>query len=110
MSPGFDAWRRGCRGNFAQFEEMYEQKRTEVNKSAEKFEKEMKAAKRSGNKANQVGPACAHPPARLPIRLPDALLAAQLCESALHTLRFDFDFRGTGKVGPKTLKAICVKP
>lgn len=33
---------------------MYEQKRTEVNKSAEKFEKEMKAAKRSGNKANQV--------------------------------------------------------
>ena len=33
---------------------MYEQKRTEVNKSAEKFEKEMRAAKRSGNKANQV--------------------------------------------------------
>lgn len=33
---------------------MYEQKRTEVNKSAEKFEKEMKAAKRSGNRANQV--------------------------------------------------------
>ena len=33
---------------------MYEQKRTEVNKAAEKYEKAMKAAKRSGNKANQV--------------------------------------------------------
>ena len=42
------------RGNFAQFEEMYEQKRKEVNKVAEKFEKQMKAAKRSGNKVNQV--------------------------------------------------------
>ena len=46
------------RGNFAQFEEMYEQKRTEVNKAAEKYEKAIKAAKRSGNKANQV---LAHP-------------------------------------------------
>lgn len=44
-----------CRGNFEQFEEMYEQKRTEVNKAAEKYEKQIKAAKRSGNKANQVG-------------------------------------------------------
>jgi len=33
---------------------MYEQKRTEVNKAAEKYEKAIKAAKRSGNKANQV--------------------------------------------------------
>mmetsp|Transcript_17779 Transcript_17779/g.53537 ORF Transcript_17779/g.53537 Transcript_17779/m.53537 type:complete len:803 (+) Transcript_17779:248-2656(+) len=41
------------RGNFAQFEEMYEQKRTEVNKAADKYEKQIKAAKRSGNKANQ---------------------------------------------------------
>ncbi|EIE25084.1 P-loop containing nucleoside triphosphate hydrolase protein [Coccomyxa subellipsoidea C-169] len=41
------------RGNFAQFEEMYEQKRKEVNKAAEKFEKQLKAAKRSGSKANQ---------------------------------------------------------
>ncbi len=35
---------------------MYEQKRTEVNKAAEKYEKQIKAAKRSGNKANQVLP------------------------------------------------------
>jgi len=41
------------RGNFAQFEEMYQQKRTEVNKAAEKFEKQLKAAKRSGNRVNQ---------------------------------------------------------
>ena len=41
------------RGNFVQFEDMYQQKRTEVNKAAEKYEKQMKAAKRSGNKANQ---------------------------------------------------------
>ncbi len=33
---------------------MYEQKRTEVNKAADKYEKQIKAAKRSGNKANQV--------------------------------------------------------
>ena len=32
---------------------MYEQKRTEVNKAAEKFEKQLKAAKRSGSKATQ---------------------------------------------------------
>jgi hypothetical protein len=36
-----------------QFEEMYEQKRKEVNKAAEKFEKQLKAAKRSGSKATQ---------------------------------------------------------
>ena len=41
------------RGNFAQFEEMYQQKRQEVNKAAEKFEKQLKAAKRSGNRVNQ---------------------------------------------------------
>ena len=35
-----------------QFEEMYEQKRKEVNKAAEKFEKQLKAAKKSGSKAN----------------------------------------------------------
>eukprot|EP00775_Hariotina_reticulata_P013703 gene13703-13825_t len=36
------------RGNFAQFEEMYEQKRREVNKVFEKYEKQLKAAKSSG--------------------------------------------------------------
>ncbi|WIA09051.1 hypothetical protein OEZ85_008465 [Tetradesmus obliquus] len=36
------------RGNFAQFEEMYEQKRREVNKAYEKYEKQLKAAKSSG--------------------------------------------------------------
>ncbi|KAK9798586.1 hypothetical protein WJX73_004190 [Symbiochloris irregularis] len=41
------------RGNFVQFEDMYEQKRAEANKVAEKFEKQMKAAKKSGSKANQ---------------------------------------------------------
>jgi len=43
------------RGNFAQFEEMYEQKRREVNKAFEKYEKQMRAAKQSGknSKANQ---------------------------------------------------------
>lgn len=30
------------RGNFSQFEEMYEQKRSQVNKAAEKVEKQMK--------------------------------------------------------------------
>ncbi|GAB4823496.1 hypothetical protein N2152v2_010542 [Parachlorella kessleri] len=40
------------RGNFAQFEEMYEQRRREVNKEFEKYQKQMKAAKRSGSKAN----------------------------------------------------------
>ena len=43
----------GYRGNFAQFEDMYEQKRKEVNKVADKFEKQMKAAKKSGSKASQ---------------------------------------------------------
>lgn len=40
------------RGNFAQFEEMYEQRRREVNKEFEKYQKQLKAAKRSGSKAN----------------------------------------------------------
>lgn len=45
----------GYKGNFAQFEEMYEQKRREVNKAFEKYEKQLKAAKQSGKnaKANQ---------------------------------------------------------
>ncbi|GIL68036.1 hypothetical protein Vafri_21320 [Volvox africanus] len=38
------------RGNFAQFEEMYEQKRREVNKAYEKYEKQLKAAKSGGGK------------------------------------------------------------
>ncbi|PNH00025.1 ABC transporter F family member 4 [Tetrabaena socialis] len=38
------------RGNFAQFEEMYEQKRREVNKAFEKYEKQIKAAKSGGGK------------------------------------------------------------
>ena len=40
------------RGNFAQFEEMYEQRRREVNKEFEKYQKQIKAAKKSGSKAN----------------------------------------------------------
>ena len=43
LQPGMDE---------LQFEEMYEQKRKEVNKAAEKFEKQLKAAKKSGSKAN----------------------------------------------------------
>lgn len=39
------------KGNFAQFEEMYEQKRREVNKTFEKYEKQLKAAKQSGKNA-----------------------------------------------------------
>jgi ATP-binding cassette subfamily F protein 1 len=39
------------RGNFAQFEEMYEQRRREVNKEFEKYQKQLKAAKKSGSKA-----------------------------------------------------------
>eukprot|EP00798_Chlamydomonas_sp_ICE-L_P029146 gene29146-32366_t len=39
------------KGNFAQFEEMYEQKRREANKSFDKFEKQLKAAKMSGRDA-----------------------------------------------------------
>jgi ATP-binding cassette subfamily F protein 1 len=38
------------RGNFESFEDMYEQKRREMNKEFEKFEKQMKAAKKSGSK------------------------------------------------------------
>ena len=41
------------RGNFEQFEEMYEQKRREVNNAADKYDKAMKAAKRSGGRAAQ---------------------------------------------------------
>ncbi|XP_024385022.1 ABC transporter F family member 4 [Physcomitrium patens] len=41
------------KGNFAAFEEMYEQKRRESNKKYEVFEKQLKAAKRSGSKAQQ---------------------------------------------------------
>jgi ATP-binding cassette, subfamily F, member 1 len=40
------------RGNFAQFEEMYEQRRREVNKEFDKYQKQLKAAKKSGSKAN----------------------------------------------------------
>jgi len=40
------------RGNFAQFEDMYEQRRREMNKEFEKYQKQMKAAKKSGSKAN----------------------------------------------------------
>ena len=34
-----------------QFEEMYEQRRREVNKEFEKYQKQLKAAKKSGSKA-----------------------------------------------------------
>ncbi len=53
-----------CVADGMQFEEMYEQKRKEVNKAAEKFEKQLKAAKRSGNKANtdKVLPNCSFAP------------------------------------------------
>jgi ATP-binding cassette subfamily F protein 1 len=39
------------RGNFAMFEEMYEQRRTEANKAFEKYEKQLKVAKASSSKA-----------------------------------------------------------
>ena len=39
------------RGSFAQFEEMYEQRRREANKAFEKYEKQLKAAKASSSKA-----------------------------------------------------------
>jgi ABC-type Mn2+/Zn2+ transport system ATPase subunit len=42
------------RGNFAQFEEMYEQKRREVNKAFDKYEKQLKAAKSSGKSSKQA--------------------------------------------------------
>ncbi|GBG86757.1 hypothetical protein CBR_g42041 [Chara braunii] len=41
------------RGNFDNFEEMYEQKRREMNKTYEKFTKQMKAAKQSGSRVTQ---------------------------------------------------------
>ncbi|KAG6547312.1 hypothetical protein Mapa_011249 [Marchantia paleacea] len=41
------------KGNFGAFEEMYEQKRRENNKKFEIYEKQLKAAKRSGSKAQQ---------------------------------------------------------
>lgn len=43
------------KGNFAQFEEMYEQKRREVNKAFDKYEKQLKAAKSSGKNAKVRG-------------------------------------------------------
>ncbi|KAL3696683.1 hypothetical protein R1sor_010759 [Riccia sorocarpa] len=41
------------KGNFESFEKMYEQKRTENNKKYETYEKQLKAAKRSGSRAQQ---------------------------------------------------------
>ncbi|KNA10735.1 hypothetical protein SOVF_141680 [Spinacia oleracea] len=41
------------RGNFDDFESGYEQRRKEINKKYEVYEKQMKAAKRSGNQAQQ---------------------------------------------------------
>lgn len=41
------------RGNFDDFESGYEQRRKEMNKKFEVYEKQMKAAKRSGNQAQQ---------------------------------------------------------
>ncbi|KAK2080085.1 hypothetical protein QBZ16_002481 [Prototheca wickerhamii] len=40
------------RGNFAQFEEMYDQRRREVNKEFDRYQKQLRAAKRSGSKAS----------------------------------------------------------
>ncbi|GBF96295.1 ABC transporter F family member [Raphidocelis subcapitata] len=50
------------RGNFAQFEEMYEQKRREVNKAFDRYEKQLKAAKAKGqsNKQSQEKVGRAH--------------------------------------------------
>uniref|UniRef100_A0A7S3QXV4 ABC transporter domain-containing protein n=1 Tax=Dunaliella tertiolecta TaxID=3047 RepID=A0A7S3QXV4_DUNTE len=42
------------KGNFAQFDEMYEQRRREANKAYEKFEKQMKAAKSGGGKDSKA--------------------------------------------------------
>ena len=39
------------RGSFAQFEEMYEQRRPQANKAFEKYEKQLKAAKATSSKA-----------------------------------------------------------
>jgi ATP-binding cassette subfamily F protein 1 len=41
------------RGNFADFESGYEQKRNEMNRKFEAYEKQMKAARKSGSKAAQ---------------------------------------------------------
>ena len=41
------------KGNFAQFEEMYDQRRREVNKAYEKYEKQLRAAKTSGKDAKK---------------------------------------------------------
>ncbi|XP_057450919.1 ABC transporter F family member 4-like isoform X2 [Lotus japonicus] len=41
------------RGNFDDFESGYEQRRKEINKKYEIYDKQMKAAKRSGNRAQQ---------------------------------------------------------
>ncbi|KAH0751706.1 hypothetical protein KY285_004854 [Solanum tuberosum] len=42
------------RGNFDDFESGYEQRRKEMNKKFEIYDKQLKAAKRSGNRAQQV--------------------------------------------------------
>lgn len=49
----FDEKLHYYRGNFVQFEEMYEQKRREMNKEFEKYQKQLKAAKKSGSKEKQ---------------------------------------------------------
>jgi len=41
------------RGSFQDFEKMYEQRRVEANKAFERYEKQMRAAKQSGEKSNQ---------------------------------------------------------
>lgn len=46
----FDEKLHYYRGNFVQFEEMYEQKRREMNKEFEKYQKQLRAAKKSGSK------------------------------------------------------------
>jgi hypothetical protein len=75
------------RGNFEQFEEMYEQRRTEVNKAAEKYEKQIKAAKRSGNKSNQVRNRSfyKHCPQLLTLQRPRGTLSKRgwICTSAM---------------------------
>jgi hypothetical protein len=53
------------RGNFAQFEEMYDQRRREVNKQFEKFEKQLRAAKSSGKNAKQNADKVRHAPLHL---------------------------------------------
>ena len=49
----FDEKLHYYRGNFVQFEEMYEQKRREMNKEFDKYQKQLKAAKKSGSREKQ---------------------------------------------------------